>query len=487
MKRIINSGEHFTTFNYNGKDSADFGITSITNGGKYQISFEPDFSDSTQSVPGYDGLYYYGTQIPSQGFSFSCFAHDLTINEYDALRSWLNPRGGGRLILADQPYKYYLVKPESVTKLDAIPMSSVSTINYFGANDRTLEETVYTGNFTVSFRTVGSSYGIGLSYYMDDLLYDTGLYYDSGLLYKDMSPSLTYAIGSNAEDAVLTLYNPGTAHNRPVFTFSLGSTELTNPSFIKIKNESTGTICYVDVSNFKDTVIVNFENQTVTYNNKIYYGRIFGQVLEVSPKQNLILIPETNDVAISSTEYETYNTIYIDNNVAYINPLFMTVSSDLVGRYLCINNNGGAKIMSVDVEHNSLTLDSTIKGGVGTYNIPQAVGETPAGFPCTYLEVNNVMPGSGTLGQVIVVNNVWYIWMYGAWIKTSLFSAKSDFYNEEEEYETKYVLFGATILNLDNITVTTGNKVSFNRGSETVTGSSIGAISCSVSITPKYL
>lgn len=487
MERSINPGEHFVTFSYNGKDSANFGIMSITSGGRYSVNIEPDFSDSTLSVPGYDGLYYYGTQISGQSFSFNCFAHNLTINEYDALRSWLNPRTGGRLILSDQPYKYYLVKPESISKLNAIPLSSAQTINYRGANDRTLEETVYTGDFTINFQTIGSSYGIGLSYYMDDLLYDIGLYYDSGLLYKDMSPLLTYAIPSNSENFQLTIYNPGTAHNKPIFILNLGGSALPNKSFFKIQNRTIGTLCYIDVSGLSGETIVNFENQTVTCDDKVYYGRIFGQALDILPKHQIILIPETHDITIENNEFETHNTIYIDNNIAYIDPSYFVVTDELIGRYLCINNNGGAVILSINEEDNSVTLDNTIRDGIGTYDIPQAEGETPAGFPCTYLEVNNIMPGSGTLGQVIVVDNIWYIWMYGQWMKTSLFTAKSDFYNQEEEYETKYILFGAAILDLDDIVVSTGNKVTFKRGEEEIIGVSMGAIDCSVGIIPRYL
>ncbi len=487
MERLVSSGEHFTTFNYNGKDSSDFGIASISNGGRYSLNIEPDFSDSTMTVPGYDGSYYYGTQIPGQSFGFNCFANGLTINEYDALRSWLNPRTGGRLILADQPYKYYLVKIESVSKLNALPLSNSQTINLFGDNDRNLEETVYTGDFSINFKTVGSSYGTALSYYRDDLLYDTGLFYDSGLLYKDMSPSLIYSILSNANNSILTIYNPGTAYNKPILKMNVGIGTLGTNTFIKVENTDMGTICYVDVSGFNNEILIDFESQTVTHDGKSYYGRIYGQSLAVSPKQNTLEIPESHDVLIENDEIETHNTIYVENNIVYIDPAYLTVNSDYIGRYFCINNNGGAKILSADINNNTLTIDSTIKGGVGTYDILRPTENTPAGFACNYFECNNVLPASGTLGQVIVVNGIWYIWMYEEWIKTSLFSAKSDFYDESEQYETKYVLFGAVILSLDNIKLSSGTSVSFTKGDTQINGISMGSFSCEAIITPRYL
>lgn len=121
MTRAVKTGELFATFNYDGKDSADMGIYNITSGSTYVMNIEPTFSDHKLEVPAYDGKYYYGTQITGQQFQFTCFCHDLSTTEYSRLRSWLNPRRIGRLILSDQPFKYYLVKPVSVSTLSAYP------------------------------------------------------------------------------------------------------------------------------------------------------------------------------------------------------------------------------------------------------------------------------------------------------------------------------------------------------------------------------
>lgn len=177
MVRNVKTGEIFATFNFDGKDCSEMGIYSVTNGAVYSMNIEPTFSDSKKEVPAYDGKYYYGTQITGQQFQFNCFAHDLLTTEYNRLKAWLNPRRIGKLILSDQPYKYYLVKPVSISALGAYPLTTVQTPDYSVLGDYSTGDVVYTGNFTVTFETVGSAYGYGVSYYRDDLIYDASLKY----------------------------------------------------------------------------------------------------------------------------------------------------------------------------------------------------------------------------------------------------------------------------------------------------------------------
>lgn len=196
-QRVVKRGELFSTFIFNNKDCADMGIYSITSGSVYTLNIEPVFNDQTLEVPAYDGKYYYGTQITGQQFQFTCFCHDLVSSEYDRLRAWLYPRTVGRLILSDQPYKYYLCKVVNISPLGEIPLTTIQTPLNSYLGDYAKGDVVYTGVFTVTFETMGSAYGYGLSYYRDDLIYDAkaagysdDYYYNSGLIYRDMSPKL---------------------------------------------------------------------------------------------------------------------------------------------------------------------------------------------------------------------------------------------------------------------------------------------------------
>ena len=186
MDRPVKAGELFTTFIFDGIDCADMGIYSVTNSGTYTLQLEPTFKDETLEVPAYDGKYYYGTQYTAQQFQFNMFADNLSLDEYRDLRSWLSPRKLGKLILSDQPYKYYLVKVVSIGTLGNIPLTDIQTPSNSVLGDFLEGNVVYVGRFTVTFETVGSCYGYGLSYYRDDLIYDakdkgysTNYFYDS--------------------------------------------------------------------------------------------------------------------------------------------------------------------------------------------------------------------------------------------------------------------------------------------------------------------
>ena len=232
--RAVKSGELWATFEYDGKDCADMGVYNVTSSSTYTVNIEPTFNDQKVNVPMYDGTYYYGTQITGQQFKMNCFAHDLSTLEYNRLRAWLNPRKVGRLILSDQPYKFYLVKPVSVSDLDAIPLTSIQTPLNSILGDFMEGDVVYTGNFSITFETVGSAYGYGLSYYRDDLIYDArtvydvDYYYNSGLLYKDMSPRLKWTIGANANEQKIPMYNPGDAEGYPKYIVKHEDISLSN-------------------------------------------------------------------------------------------------------------------------------------------------------------------------------------------------------------------------------------------------------------------
>ena len=146
--------------------------------------------------------------------------------------------------------------------------------------------------------------------------------------------------------------------------------------------------------------------------------------------------------------------------------------------------------MSVNTEENTFTLDPDVK----TYDllpgeIDGGVVVRAAGMGFKYVEVNNVMPVSGNDGEVCVVDGVWYVYLYDKWSETNLFSTKEDFKNAYGQYITVYRLFGATIVKIDDITITTGPTVSFKpMGSSAPTqGTDVIAFTLEAELQPRYL
>lgn len=494
MVRNVKTGELFATFNYDGKDCADMGIYNVTSGAVYTMNIEPTFSDNKLEVPAYDGKYYYGTQITGQQFQFTCFCHDLLSTEYDRMRAWLSPRRIGRLILSDQPYKYYLVKPVSVSTLGAYPLTTIQTPMNSVMGDFLSGDVVYTGNFTITFETVGSAYGYGMSYYRDDLVYDArekygrDYYYNSGLLYKDMSPALSWDIKANAVNQEIPMYNPGSAFAQPLYTITHEGA-FPKGAHIQFNNANTGTSTVIDIGEISGNIQLDMASQTITdENGNAYYGRFTGTMMKINPFESVIELPETFVENIEDTDLIEYDSFYIENNIVSVNPKVLLVNNSMIGKYFCTNFNGGSKILSVDEENNTLSLDPS----VNTYDIPKGQGENgniirPAGFAFNYIEVNNSMPTTGQVGEVCVVDDVWYTYRNGEWIETNLFSSKDDFRNIYGDYITQYRMFGATIVELDELTITTGNNINYKEGNITKRGASVDAFTLSAELQPRYL
>lgn len=479
MYRPVKSGEIFTTFIFDGKDCADMGVYSVTNSGTYDLQMTPNFSDEFLSVPAYDGQYYYGTQFTTQQFNFTLYADNLSAQEYRNLKAWLYPRKVGRLILSDQPYKYYIVKLTSVGNLGNYPMVK-NQLSGLDAMQNPEDNVVYTGKFTVTFQTVGSVYGYGLSYYRDDLIYDAlnyhavGIYpenyfYDSGLLYRDMAPDLNRDLPANAQEVTVTWYNPGTAPCTPELKINYDGTFPSN-SYIQINNNSQNATTIVNLSNIKAPLIIDPDSEIVKdADGLVYYGKFSGNLLSVSNDKTLLTIDEADE----DNNYNIYITHVDDMCFALINPNTLVVNEGLVGKYLCINGNGGAKIIGIDADTNSLIISTENKD---TYDIMPATLTRPAGFACNFVgkfNTINDLPSTSNVGDVAQLRDTGKMMMYkyDKWNETNLFTSDEEFLDETEHYVTRYLMFGANIIGLDDITVNTN----------------IDACNLEVSLLPRYI
>lgn len=317
-----------------------------------------------------------------------------------------------------------MVKPTALSELGAYPLTDIQTPENSVIGDFLEGNIVYTGKFTVSFETVGSAYGYGLSYFRDDLIYDAlnyygsgiypeNYYYDSGLLYKDMCPKMNWSIPANANEHPIPIYNPGDAVAYPKFTVNLNGTA-GNGAVISFKNKTTGDSIAVDVHGLSGEIVIDFTEESVICNNMAYYGRMVGNTISIKPKTDVIEIPDTLVQDTEDFYIREYDTFYIEDNTVYMNLLALQVTEDLIGDYyFCVNYNGGSMITNVDTTNNTLTLDPAVT----TYDIPEATEGRPAGFECNYIgsyesleQIKSEAPVA--VGNVAQAQNVWYIYRY---------------------------------------------------------------------------
>ena len=472
--RPVKAGEVFTTFIFDGKDCADMGVYSVTNSGTYTYKIVPTFKDEVLDVPAYDGQYFYGTQLSTQDFVFNMFADNLSLKEYQALKTWLFPQKIGKLIMPDQPFKYYIVKVKSVGDLGELPLTDIQTPTYSALGDHNEGNVVYVGRFTVTFQTVGS----------------------------------VYDIPANAQDFNLTWYNPGTAKAVPILNLELHGT-CAKGAYIQFDNQTLHSTTVIDLSGLEGTLTIDTDEETIQdEEGRYYFGRFDGNPLIISPEKDVVYIPESLVESVEQRYFQDYDNIYITNHgegvskecLVEINPLALRVDPNWKDTYyFCINDNGGALITEVNVNDNSLLLDPNVEtiDLLPTRKTIQAGEEViiPGGMKCQFVgtyDTPSSLPTSGENGDVCLVRtydgavkirdnygneieypqrtNVMFMYRYGQWKLTNLFTEPEEFM-EDGEYVPRYLIFGANIIKMDKITISTN----------------IGECTLTASILPRYI
>ena len=254
---VIDKGEIYLTFIFDGIDSSQVGVASVSDGSTYDTPILPSFTDNTLEVDGYNGRYYFNTRITQKDFTYNCFVDNLSAYEFGQLKTWLRPEKIGKLIRPEEPYVYYWVKVSSIDNLANIPLTHPDT---GGVS--------YTGNFSVTFTTIGQTCGNGMFYYHDDLKYyeyrdiikDSMEFYDTGLLYREQMLPMNVTRTSGTWEP--QIYNPGT-YNSKIRLVITPSADI-NGGAITLTNETIGDVGVINLNDLKanDKLIVDWGNNS---------------------------------------------------------------------------------------------------------------------------------------------------------------------------------------------------------------------------------
>jgi hypothetical protein len=288
LKNYVHKGDMYLTFVFDDVDSSIMGVFAVSDG-TYVKNILPSFEDSNMIADGYDGRYYFGTSLRDKVFSFDCFVERLDASDLDELRSWLRPDKVAKLILPEEPFKFYWVKLSAISDLSNIPLVDEET-----------GEALFTGKFSLTFITVGQPIGYGMGYYTDDVL-DFYQYGDIinvlpsdltkyGLLKKQEMPSTGIELTNGITNGAL--YNPGTHHVMPYTIIKIkeaplleGAHVLPEGSFLTIKNKTRGLVTVVDLSGLPQYSEMRFDFQRGHYflnEDADSSSRVSGDLLQIS-------------------------------------------------------------------------------------------------------------------------------------------------------------------------------------------------------------
>lgn len=357
---VIDKGEIYLTFVFDGIDSSQIGVASVSDGSTYDTPILPEFSDNSLEVDGYDGKYYFNTRLSQKSFAYNCFIDNLSAFEFDQLKSWIRPKKIGKLIRPEEPYRYYWVKVSSVDNLGNIPLTHPDT---GGVS--------YTGNFSITFTTVGQTCGYGMLYYQDDLKYyeyrdifdgTQDYYYDEGLLYREESlpMSVTMASGENE----VQIYNPGT-YNSKIRAIISTDTAIDSGAMI-LRNETVGDVSVITLNGLTadSKMILDWGENTYTLNGADCSDKVEGDLMYLQPR-NYVERQENASISNDGT-----------NTMVSFDGKIRQVRTDDIGKTVIfkdemnVNSKDGAggRIVGIDKITNRFILDKS----VGLYSNPNA-------------------------------------------------------------------------------------------------------------------
>ena len=228
-------------FTFAGRHSSEFGLLVVSDGSRYHQNLSSQFSDTSISVPGKNGSYYFGTQLGNREFEINCVFDDITSHTMHKIQHWLYPNVIGWLIFDEQPYKRYLVKLSNVPIFNFLPFDEFKS-----ASDYTFQKEILKGEINLSFYSM-QEYGVYNPAYELPIISKNELVtqqiLDSGLLPKDYMRNGIYLPHENikfAETAnqIFGLYNAGNGTALADFYITIEKDRFTGP--LEIKNYNDG-------------------------------------------------------------------------------------------------------------------------------------------------------------------------------------------------------------------------------------------------------
>lgn len=347
---VVDKGEIYLTFVFDGMDSTQMGVASVTDGGTYDTPILPTFEDNYLDVDGYNGRYYFNTRIPQKDFTFYCFIDNLSAFEFDQLKAWLRPHKIGKLIRPEEPYRYYWVKVSEIENLANIPLTHPDT---GGVS--------YTGNFSVTFSTIGQACSYGMLYYQDDLKYyeyrdvfdgTEDYYYDTGLFYREEMMPLDATRTAGTWDP--QIYNPGT-YNSKVRLKIIPSAAISDGT-ITLTNETIGDVAVINLKDLQanDELIVDWGNNEYTLNGNDYSKNVIGDIIYLNPRN---YVEKLDNISISNDGV---------NTIVTLDKTIRQVRSDDIGKTVSFKSNlqptpasgVGGRIVEIDSEKNAFKLEA---------------------------------------------------------------------------------------------------------------------------------
>jgi hypothetical protein len=129
---IMETKGSFIGFTFGNRHSSELGIFRTSSSNRYETNLVPPTMDITTEVPGSDGLHLWSSSFAKREIPISFAFFGLTEEQYRSLKKVFSIKELTSLILDEEPYKVWTVKPTSFASTKMLCFESMGHRFYCG-------------------------------------------------------------------------------------------------------------------------------------------------------------------------------------------------------------------------------------------------------------------------------------------------------------------------------------------------------------------
>jgi len=258
--------QEYLSFGYKGRTSDEFGVYLVSDGGTYERSLFPEYSDREEHVIGQRGTYYFGTDITSKPIPMTLYLDSITREQYLALQRWLRPSGElGNFYFFESIYKYWSnVRVTNLGNYGHFPFVDEDRNELF-TGEVDLELKAYEPCAFSTYKTIEEGNLAGLN---------ANWYDKSGILSTKYTLPFNYS--NITFDSIIGLYNGGNEPSNPIITLKGTGTNIT---VLNINNNTSFKISSMN----NEEIVIDCIRGRATKNGELLIGKHSGGFIKIEP------------------------------------------------------------------------------------------------------------------------------------------------------------------------------------------------------------
>lgn len=223
---------NFIDFKFGDHWASEFNLVVVSAGDRYSPPIYGNVNPNTTTVAGKTGVYKWKTQIGEKVFNMNIAFDKVTMRDVNQIKQWLNPNKINKLILSEEPHKFYWCSLNTEPDFSFVPFIE-ETIQ---VGNKKIVSGVYKGELTLQF-ICADNYGYSINSNYEDVEIEKDIFYkdkysdtiipwvtasnllENETIYNDNDIYLKSFTDVESGDATTS----GISTNRPVYLYNAGT------------------------------------------------------------------------------------------------------------------------------------------------------------------------------------------------------------------------------------------------------------------------